>query len=348
MMIEKMKKKTITNIIENNFKEYAIYTLENRGIPSFYDSLTNVQRLILLNTPLKSTKTLSVVGECIKSGYHHGDSSCSGAINKLARPVGCSFNILEGDGFFGSPLNFVAAQPRYTSVKLSSYTNQIIQELKFLNTKDDEGNYNSLNVYFPLGLLTSILGIAVGYQTKILPRKKEEIEKFLNDKKANLSPYFKNFKGKISVYNKLTNSWLIEGEIILDEENKNIQIKSIPPLMQYKSFIRKLDKLLYEEDVIVETKSQDNVDINIKIRNTEDWNELKERIIKYTKLIVKENIIFIKDGKVLEYECIEDYLTDFKIKNKLLNYEKMNYILNEDNKTLEFLKYKKTFFEFIR
>ena len=33
------------------------------------------------------------------------NSSLSGAISKLARPFGCSYQVLEGDGFFGSPVN---------------------------------------------------------------------------------------------------------------------------------------------------------------------------------------------------------------------------------------------------
>jgi hypothetical protein len=32
-----------------------------------------------------------------------------------------------------------------------------------------------------------------------------------------------------------------------------------------------------------------------------------------TKILITETIIFIKDKKVIEYSCIEDYLDDYKI-----------------------------------
>ena len=44
------------------------------------------------------------------------NSSMSQAICKLARPFGCSDQILLGDGFFGSPVNPVPYAPRYTQV----------------------------------------------------------------------------------------------------------------------------------------------------------------------------------------------------------------------------------------
>ena len=69
----KIIKLPISKLVDTKFREYALYVLSQRGIPSFYDALTPVQRYILMNTPASFTKTLSVVGESIKDGYHHGD-----------------------------------------------------------------------------------------------------------------------------------------------------------------------------------------------------------------------------------------------------------------------------------
>jgi len=63
----------ISKFINNKFRDYALYVLTSRGIPAFEDALTPIQRYILDNTPLSYTKTLSVVGKCIESGYHHGN-----------------------------------------------------------------------------------------------------------------------------------------------------------------------------------------------------------------------------------------------------------------------------------
>jgi intein/homing endonuclease len=64
----------ITDQINKRYKEYALYVLQSRGIPNFYDSLTPVQRIVLLNSPSHFGKTIGVVGEVIRTGlYHHGD-----------------------------------------------------------------------------------------------------------------------------------------------------------------------------------------------------------------------------------------------------------------------------------
>lgn len=71
----------ISKQIDINFRNYALYVLENRGIPSFYDALTNVQRVSLVNAPKSFSKTISLVGSCISNGYHHGD--CLGGDTKI-------------------------------------------------------------------------------------------------------------------------------------------------------------------------------------------------------------------------------------------------------------------------
>jgi DNA gyrase subunit A len=64
----------ISDQINHQYRTYALYVLQSRGIPNFYDALTPVQRLILENSPGKFNKTIGLVGEVIKTGlYHHGD-----------------------------------------------------------------------------------------------------------------------------------------------------------------------------------------------------------------------------------------------------------------------------------
>jgi DNA gyrase subunit A len=65
---------SISDQINKQYRTYALYVLQSRGIPNFYDALTPVQRLILENSPSKFSKTVGLVGEVIKTGlYHHGD-----------------------------------------------------------------------------------------------------------------------------------------------------------------------------------------------------------------------------------------------------------------------------------
>jgi len=70
---ERIIKLCISKFIDTKFRDYAVYVLEQRGIPNFYDALTPVQRYILKNSPTSFQKTLSVVGKSIEDGYHHGN-----------------------------------------------------------------------------------------------------------------------------------------------------------------------------------------------------------------------------------------------------------------------------------
>jgi DNA gyrase subunit A len=64
----------ITDQINQKYREYALYVLQSRGIPNFYDALTPVQRIVLQNSPTSFNKTIGLVGEVIRTGlYHHGD-----------------------------------------------------------------------------------------------------------------------------------------------------------------------------------------------------------------------------------------------------------------------------------
>jgi hypothetical protein len=69
-----MSNLNISDQINSQYRTYALYVLQSRGIPNFYDGLTPVQRLILENSPSRFNKTIGLVGEVIKTGlYHHGD-----------------------------------------------------------------------------------------------------------------------------------------------------------------------------------------------------------------------------------------------------------------------------------
>jgi DNA gyrase/topoisomerase IV subunit A len=245
------------------------------------------------------------------------NSSMSQAISKLARPFGCSDQIILGDGFFGTPVNPVPSAPRYTQVKISSKYKEIIEKYKDLNVPNEEGGHDWIHVDYPIGLSTHIVGIAVGYKSNILPRKPEDVVKYLGgDMAKKLKPHFRGFKGKISRVDSLKCAWLIEGETEVDLISRTIKINSISPLQRYESFFSGLNSVL-EKSMLnyrMDNFSTGEVKISIKFRCSDtEFKEISDKIIKETKQIVTENIVFVKDGSVLEYEEIEEYLKDFSV-----------------------------------
>lgn len=341
----------ISKHIETNFKSYALYVLESRGIPNWADGLTNVQRYILKNAPRQFQKTLSLVGSCFSDGYPHGDASLASAITKLARPYGSAECLLLGDGFFGNALSNEAAAARYTQIKLNPSISNIIYDNDFLNTKHPDGHWNSLWMEVPLGLVTSIVGIAVGYSTTILPRSQEDIRNFLDGKIKEIIPKFINFGGKVTRFNGMDRSWVIEGNISVDAIKRQIKISELPPLMRYESFIKKLDKIItkYDSAVTIYNDSQSNVNITLqfKIRDEDAFDAFVEDISKSIKIIVTENIVFIKDGIVIVYDKIEDYINDYKWRIAELNWRRSSWFLDVNSDELEYQKAKLLFLEYM-
>jgi len=329
---EKIIRLPISKFIDSKFREYAVYVLEQRGIPSFYDALTPVQRFILKNSPTSFNKSLTIVGKCIQDSYHHGDASLIGSLNKLARPFGNALSILEGDGFFGTEVSPSPAAPRYTSVRISSIANGILNKYSYLTTRTPEEPYDPLWMDIPLGLVTPIVGIAVGYKTTILPRKLKDIQEFLAGTRKSVKPYFEGFNGTVEKYKSIDKSWLISSNITI--EDKRIMIREIPPILKYTSVLKKLDYLInkYESNVHIINNSniKVNIDIVYKGKNTKEWEDIQNFVKKSFSIIVTETPVFVKDGTVLTYDSVEQYLEDYKwqvvrlkLKNTLYERDKL-------------------------
>jgi DNA gyrase/topoisomerase IV subunit A len=339
----------ISRQIDTNFRNYALYVLENRGIPSFYDGLTNVQRFIMINAPTNYNKTISLVGSCISDGYHHGDKSLTGAINKLARPFGNSDQLLLGDGFFGTPINHEASAARYTSIKINPKIAEIIRKNNFLNEKNEEGSWNPLWVDLPIGLTNTIVGIAVGYKTTVLPRSLDDIQKFLNGKIKEVHPKFRGFTGKITRYKGMDKTWLIEGVVKVNDSERTIHITEIPPLMKYGSFLRKLDSVMSNyANVSLTNNSSTNIDLLLRFRGSlEEWQSFVMQVDRSNKILVTETPVFIKDGLVIEYDRIEDYVNDYRYRLADLQVRKLDYFKRVNDEELLFQMFKEKYLLFM-
>lgn len=352
MSLNKNTAITIPEQIDQDYRRYALYVIQSRGIPNFYDCLTPVQRLILQKAPTSFSKTIGVVGEVFRTQlYHHGDASLASAISKLARPFGCSDLIMEGDGFFGTPVNPSPSAPRYTSVKIASKYKSIIDVHKDLNVENEEGGFDWLHVTHPIGLSTHIVGIAVGYRSNILPRKYDDIVAYLGgDTNRKLKPHFRGFKGKVSRVDSLRSAWLIEGGFDSDPKTKTIQISNLSPLSRYDSFIDKLNKILGNSsiDYKLDNKSREEVEITLRLRCSDlEFSEMSARIKRETQHIVTENIVLVKDGAVLDYSSVEEYLDQFKVHMEEVLLRRLMKDSFYNDRELEFLEAKLKFLIFM-
>lgn len=342
-------KKTLSQHINKDFKEYAIYTLESRAIPDFYDCLTNGQKFIVMNAPTTFNKTLTVVGDCISDGYHHGNTSLENSIINITKTFNCSEPILEGDGFFGNAITKEASSPRYTSVRINKRIKDLVSKYSVLNAKKEgEDVWNPLKVDVPIGLVSYTIGISVGYKATILPRRLEDIQDFLDSKISECPPYFMNFQGSIvKNENDTKKSWKILPKIVIDKTHKIINILDISPTMDYKKYIEdSINDIMKKYDCKLINDTKDSLNLKLIFPKSLDDSTFKkcfDEIYKFSTCTITEVLTFIKDGTVLEYDSIEEYLTDFRNYREYLFLEKMEYDLKYFQEELEYLEARKLY-----
>ena len=147
-----MNQKSITDFLSNEYKEFALYSIEGRAIPSVIDGFKPTQRKIIHISSLvwktgneKNLKVFQLSGKVASDAfYHHGDQSLSNAIINLAQKFKNNAPLLEEDGQFGSLRSPQAGAPRYIGTKLSPNFKLIYKDFELLEYKEEEGEKEQL------------------------------------------------------------------------------------------------------------------------------------------------------------------------------------------------------------
>lgn len=166
----------LTNIIDTEFREFSMYTIENRAIPSAVDGFKPTQRKLVyaMITEYRGNKikVAELGGGLAKLNYHHGEGSAQGAAVGLASDWNNNAPVFTGHGNFGSRLVPEAAAPRYIFASLSENFKKYFVDTEVAPKSNDPENPEPAH-YLPIipwVLVNGISGIAVGFKTEILPR----------------------------------------------------------------------------------------------------------------------------------------------------------------------------------
>lgn len=184
-MEQTLQKKNITDILNTEYKAYARYSVESRAIPHFADGLKPVQRKALaagIRFCENRTINVSALAGKVKGDfdYHHGDSSCQGAIVVMAQDFQQAMPYFDRIGQFGFLYDKTPGAARYISVKLSGWSKLVLKddaELKY-NLHEDTGEQIEPKYYLPILpmlLINGTDGIAVGYSTSFVNRNPLEV-----------------------------------------------------------------------------------------------------------------------------------------------------------------------------
>lgn len=175
--------------MDQSYRNYAMYVINDRAIPHVGDGLKPVQRRIIyamgqlgLDFTSKYKKSARTIGDVLGKYHPHGDSACYEAMVLMAQPFSFRYPLVDGQGNWGSqdePKSFAAM--RYTEAKLSRFAPLLLDDMNF-SPVDMKGNFDGtlqepmvLPAKLPFALLNGVNGIAVGIACDILPHNMKEI-----------------------------------------------------------------------------------------------------------------------------------------------------------------------------
>src|SRR6195256_2775663 len=178
----------IEDEMRRSYLDYAMSVIIGRALPDVRDGLKPVHRRVLwamhelgntFNRPHK--KSARVVGDVIGKYHPHGDVPVYDTIVRLTLDFSMRYQLIDGQGNFGSVDGDAPAAMRYTEVRMARLANQVLADIE-KETVTFQPNYDEslsepkvLPTRIPNLLINGSDGIAVGMATKIPPHNLTEI-----------------------------------------------------------------------------------------------------------------------------------------------------------------------------
>jgi DNA gyrase subunit A len=174
--------------MQSSYLDYAMSVIVGRALPSARDGLKPVHRRVLyamheagLQPNRKYVKSAQVVGKAMGEYHPHGDSAIYDTLVRMAQDFAMRYQLVDGQGNFGSVDGDSAAAMRYTECRLTRIATEMLRDIDE-NTVDFGPNYDGsrreplvLPARFPNLLVNGSSGIAVGMATNMAPHNLGEV-----------------------------------------------------------------------------------------------------------------------------------------------------------------------------
>ena len=178
----------IEDEMKDSYLDYAMSVIVGRALPDVRDGLKPVHRRIFmgmhdlsLTSRKPYRKSAKVTGDVTGNYHPHGTASVYDSIVRLAQDFSMRYVLVDGQGNFGSIDGDPPAAERYTEVRMSPLTEELLKDID-KNTVDFVPNYDNtreeplvLPCAFPNFLVNGSTGIAVGMATNVPPHNLGEV-----------------------------------------------------------------------------------------------------------------------------------------------------------------------------
>lgn len=164
------------------YLDYAMSVIVARALPDARDGLKPVHRRILyamhdmgIRSDSAYKKSARIVGEVLGKYHPHGDAAVYESMVRLAQDFSMRYELVDGQGNFGSIDGDGAAAMRYTEARMAQIGEELLVDID-KQTVDFIENFDGsltepavLPSSFPNLLVNGSSGIAVGMSTNIPP-----------------------------------------------------------------------------------------------------------------------------------------------------------------------------------
>ena len=346
---------SVKELINTDYKDYAMYVLEHRAIPSVIDGFKTVQRKLfyaMLKNGNKKIKCAEIAGTLASYGYAHGETSAQDAIVGMAQSWNNNIPVFSPHGNFGTRLIQKAAASRYIYVSPNSLVERIFSDEDVLveNKDPDDCEAHHYLPSIPWVLLNGTEGVAVGFACRYLPRAPSDLIKACKEYistgsvKNDLTPSFPGFTGSIK---KIEDGKFSTIGVIEKGLRNSYIIKDLPWTFDREKYFSILVEMQESKKISSFEDHCDKSGFNFIVKLDPEQRESAEKdLIKYFKLakIHTENYTSLDEfGKLKIFNHVNEiiaYFCDYRIKKKK---QQLDFDIGKIQSEIDFLKAKELF-----
>jgi len=326
---EKIVKINIEEEMKSAYIDYSMSVIVSRALPDVRDGLKPVHRRVLFgmselgvraNSAYK--KSARIVGEVLGKYHPHGDSSVYEAMVRMAQEWSLRYQLVDGQGNFGSVDGDSPAAMRYTEARLRRIAEETLSDID-KNTVDFQLNFDDsleeptvLPTRIPILLVNGASGIAVGMATNMPPHNLSDtidaIVAYIDDNNIEMDALIELIKapdfptgGIIYGYQGVREAFETgRGKIVMrakteieltDSGREKIIVTEIPYLVNKAEMIRKTADLINEKKIegisfINDESDRNGMRIVIILKKDANAGVVLNLLLKYTQLQASFNV----------------------------------------------------------
>jgi len=351
-----IQSRDIIHEMEESYLNYSMSVIVSRALPDVRDGLKPVHRRVLFGAAdLGATwnraykKSARIVGEVMGKYHPHGDASVYDSLVRMAQPWSLRYNLIDGQGNFGSIDGDNAAAMRYTEARMDRIAAEMLQDIdketvEFTTNFDDSLKEPTvLPSIIPNLLMNGSEGIAVGMATKIPPHNlcelvtgliallenpeiniDEIIEKHIYGPDFPTAGYIMGSDGINSAYTTGRGRVIMRGKASikeLDNGKEKIIITELPYQVNKSKLVEKIAELVRDKKLegitdLRDESDKDGIRVVIECKRDAIGEVILNNLYKHTALQDTFGVILLAlvDGvpKVMGLKEILQHFLDFR------------------------------------